>query len=157
MDDRGAELRLDVVADDRHTRLLEALRPAFVASDEHRNAVHERYARLERAFGVELRRLLRSHRKVVDLNVGADAVISATVYGTAGGCEVRNVGGSFFDFAADYLNGRERETLASPPDEWGGRAAVEWLNKLAAGERFAGTTTGLAETARTLDRLYGRS
>jgi hypothetical protein len=30
------------------------------------------------------------------------------------------------------------------------------VTKLAAGERFAGTTKGLLETARVLDRLYGR-
>jgi hypothetical protein len=31
------------------------------------------------------------------------------------------------------------------------------VRKLSAGERFAGSTTGLVETARTLDRLYGRA
>ena len=91
-----------------------------------------------------------------NLNAGADAVISVSAYGTAASCEMRNVGGSFFDFRADRLDGRERHRLASPPDDWGGRAAVEWLTKLAAGEGFDGTTTGLPETARTLDRLYGR-
>jgi hypothetical protein len=70
---------------------------------------------------------------------------------------MRNESGSFFDFSADLLKGREAERIASPPDDWGGRAAAEWVRKLAAGERFAGTTTGLLETARTLDRLYGRA
>jgi hypothetical protein len=31
------------------------------------------------------------------------------------------------------------------------------VHKLAAGERFSGTTEGLLETARVLDRLYGRA
>lgn len=91
-----------------------------------------------------------------NLNAGADAVIGATVYGTQAGAEMRNENGSFFDFSADLLKGRERQRMASPPEDWGGRAAVEWVHKLAAGERFAGTTTGLLETARVLDRLYGR-
>lgn len=91
-----------------------------------------------------------------NLNAGADAVIEANVYGTAGGAQMRNVAGSFFDFSAELLNGRERETIAAPPDEWGGRAAVDWSRKLAGGKRFKETTSGLLETATVLDRMYGR-
>jgi predicted dehydrogenase len=92
-----------------------------------------------------------------NLNAGADAVIGASVYGTAAGAEMRNENGSFFDFSADLLKGRERQRIASPPDDWGGRAAVDWLRRLAAAGRFSGTTEGLLETARVLDRLYGRA
>ena len=92
-----------------------------------------------------------------NLPAGQDADIRATIYGTEGGAEMRNVGGSFFDFVAERFTGRDRETLASPPDGWGGRDAAEWVEKLAARERFGGSTTGLLETARVLDRLYGRS
>jgi predicted dehydrogenase len=91
-----------------------------------------------------------------NLHAGSDAVIEASFYGTQGGARMRNEGGSFFDFCADLFKGRGSERIASPPDDWGGRAAVEWVRKLAAGERFAGTTTGLIETAQALDRLYGR-
>ena len=91
-----------------------------------------------------------------NLHVGRDAVIEASFYGTEGGAQIRNVGGSFFDFSAEVLCGRERQVVASPPDDWGGRAAVEWVRKLAAGERFEGSTQGLAETARVLDRMYRR-
>ena len=89
-----------------------------------------------------------------NLSAGQDAVIEASFYGTSGGAEMRNENGSFFDFSADLLKGRERQHLASPPDDWGGRAAAEWVHKLAAGERFGGSTTGLGETAKVLDRLY---
>jgi predicted dehydrogenase len=93
-----------------------------------------------------------------NLNAGRDAVIDATFYGTAGGAVMRNEGGSFFDFSAELFRGQDRELLASPPDERGGRAAAEWVRKLAAGERFAGSTTGLLDSARVLDALYaGRS
>lgn len=93
-----------------------------------------------------------------NLNAGADAVIAAEFYGTEAGAAMHNENGSFFDFSADLLNGCDRERLASPPDDdWGGRAAAEWVRKLASGERFAGSTDGLLETARVLDRLYGRT
>ncbi|MFL6785807.1 MAG: Gfo/Idh/MocA family protein [Sphingomicrobium sp.] len=91
-----------------------------------------------------------------NLSVGRDAVIEATCYGTGGGARMWNENGSFFDFSADLFKGRERLHIASPPDDWGGRAAAEWVRKLAAGERFASSTTGLLETACVLDRLYGR-
>ena len=89
-----------------------------------------------------------------NLSAGRDAVIDASFYGTAGGAAMRNEGGSFFDFTADLFRGQDSEPLASPPDDWGGRAAVDWLRRLAAGERFAGTTAGLLETAQVLDSLY---
>lgn len=91
-----------------------------------------------------------------NLNAGRDALIEARFYGTGGGAAMNNENGSFFDFSAELLRGQTRERLASPPDDWGGRAAVEWAHKLAAGERFAGSTKGLMETATVLDRLYGR-
>jgi len=89
-----------------------------------------------------------------NLNAGADAIIGASFCGTEGGAEMSNDHGSFFDFRADLLRGRDRERLTTPPDDWGGRAAVEWLGALAEGARFDRSTSGLLETARTLDRLY---
>jgi predicted dehydrogenase len=89
-----------------------------------------------------------------NLSAGRDAVIGATFYGTGGGAEMRNENGSFFDFSADLLKGRDRHTIASPPDDWGGRAAAEWVRSLAAGKGFSGSTEGLLSTAQTLDRLY---
>jgi predicted dehydrogenase len=91
-----------------------------------------------------------------NLNAGRDAVIGARIYGTAGGAEMRNEGGSFFDFSADLFKGCEAECIASPPDDWGGRAAAAWVRKLVAGERFAGSTKGLLQTATVLDRMYER-
>ena len=92
-----------------------------------------------------------------NLDAGRDAVIEATFYGTDGGAQMRNENGSFFDFSAELFKGRMSERIATPPDDWGGRAAVEWMRKLAAGERFGGSTPGLADSARVLDRMYGRS
>ena len=92
-----------------------------------------------------------------NLSAGQDAEIRATIFGTEGGAEMRNANGSFFDFASERFSGRDREELTTYPDDWGGRAAAEWVEKLASGERFEGTAAGLLETARTLDRLYGRA
>jgi hypothetical protein len=69
---------------------------------------------------------------------------------------MRNDNGSFFDFTAELFKGRQRQLLAGPPDDWPGRAAAEWVEKLARGERFSGTTEGLLESARVIDRIYGR-
>jgi predicted dehydrogenase len=92
-----------------------------------------------------------------NLDAGQDAIIEAAFHGTDGGARMRNEDGSFFDFSAELLKGRSAERIASPPDDWGGRAAVDWVRKLAAGERFAASTDGLLESARVLDRLYGRA
>jgi hypothetical protein len=68
-----------------------------------------------------------------------------------------NRDGSFFDFTAELMRGRGHQSLVEPPDDWAGRAAAEWVRKLVRGERFNGSTDGLLETARVLDRLYGRA
>ena len=60
------------------------------------------------------------------LQAGCDAMISAAFYGTEGGAALRNVDGSFYDFVAERYRGTARETLATPPDAWGGRAAADW-------------------------------
>lgn len=90
------------------------------------------------------------------LQAGCDAVIAADFYGTGGGAALRNVAGSFYDFAAERFRGTARETLASPPDAWGVRAAADWAARLAAGERFDPAAERLVDVARVLDRIYGR-
>jgi hypothetical protein len=83
-------------------------------------------------------------------------MISAAFHGTQGGAALRNVNGSFYDFVAERYRGTARETLASPPDEWGGRAAADWAVRLAAGEQFDPEVERLVDVARVLDRIYGR-
>ncbi len=90
------------------------------------------------------------------LHAGCGAVISAAFYGTEGGVALRNVDGSFYDFTADRFRGTARESLTVPPDEWGGRAAVDWASRLAAGARFDEAAAELVDVARVLDRIYGR-
>jgi predicted dehydrogenase len=91
-----------------------------------------------------------------NLHAGADAVIAARVYGELGGVEVANVGGSFFDFRCDRLQGTWRETLVEGADDWMGRAAVAWAERLAHGERFdAAAGDELIRVHEILDELYG--
>lgn len=90
------------------------------------------------------------------LQAGCDAMISAAFYGTEGGAALRNVDGSFYDFAAERYRGTARETLASPPDAWGGRAAAEWARRLAEGQRHDPAVERIVDVARVLDGIYGR-
>ncbi|MDQ3288010.1 MAG: Gfo/Idh/MocA family oxidoreductase [Pseudomonadota bacterium] len=91
-----------------------------------------------------------------NLPAGCDAVIEAAFYGTRGGVAIRNVGGSFHDFKVERFDGTRRELLASPPDPWGGRALVDWAQRLAAGERFDPASDRFVEVARVVDAIYGR-
>lgn len=90
------------------------------------------------------------------LHAGREAVIAAEFHGTDGGAAMRNVNGSFYDFAAERFSGTSAETLAEPPDSWGGRAAADWAQRLTAGGRFDPEAEKLVEVAQVLDRIYRR-
>ena len=91
-----------------------------------------------------------------NLPAGRDAIIGASFYGDGQGAGFRNENGSFFDFTAERWRGTATETLATPPDEWGGRAAADWARRLAAGERFSAEAERFVDVAEVLDRIYGR-
>jgi hypothetical protein len=91
-----------------------------------------------------------------NLHAGRDAVIEASFYGEAGGVSVVNVGGSFYDFRCERFEGTRREALVEPPDDWGGRAAVAWAERLAAGGGFDPAAEALVALHRAIDRIYGR-
>jgi predicted dehydrogenase len=91
-----------------------------------------------------------------NLHAGQDAVIEASFYGTRGGVSVTNVGGSFYDFRCERFAGTARETLFEGPDEWGGRAAVAWAERLGRGEGFDPEAERLVELHEAIDGIYGR-
>jgi len=91
-----------------------------------------------------------------NLPAGRDAIIGASFYGEGQGAGFRNENGSFFDFTAERWRGTATETLASPPDDWGGRAAADWARRLAVGERFSTEAERFVDVAEVLDRIYGR-
>ncbi len=92
-----------------------------------------------------------------NLPAGQDVVIQTTFYGTRGGACFRNVNGSFYDFIAERFLGTQRQILAAPPDDWGGRAAVRWLEQLTADPGFSPETEQYLQTARVLDQIYRRN
>lgn len=87
-------------------------------------------------------------------SVGRDAIIEASVLGTAGGASMKNVGGSFYDFVAERYTGTRTEQLAGPPDRWGDGAVLAWTARLAAGGRFDPEAEQLVAVARALDLIY---
>lgn len=88
------------------------------------------------------------------LPAGQECVLEAAFYGTGGGAALRNVGGSFYDFTVERFRGTARERLASPPDAWGGRAAVAWAEALAGGARYDPAVEHVVAVQETLDRIY---
>ena len=91
-----------------------------------------------------------------NLPAGQDAIISATFYGSDGGVSLRNVGGSFYDFVAERYDGTNRSVLAEPPDEWGGRAACRWVQRLTRTATFDADADRITDVARVIDRIYAR-
>lgn len=87
-------------------------------------------------------------------HAGAEAVISVALNGSRGGLRMRNVAGSFYDFETHRHDGTATRRIAAPPDAWGGRAACDWLARLAAGQRFDPDCTDQVATARVIDRIY---
>ncbi|MGF7147283.1 putative dehydrogenase [Sphingomonas zeicaulis] len=88
------------------------------------------------------------------LPAGCDAVIAADFYGPHGALRMRNIGGSFYDFTAEHCQGTARTALTSPPDEWGGRAAMAWARRLTRDRSFDPSAMRLLDVAAVLDRIY---
>jgi predicted dehydrogenase len=88
------------------------------------------------------------------LHAGRDAVIEASFYGTKGGAALRNVNGSFYDFVAERFDGTARQLLAEPPDEWFGRAAIEWTRRVALDQTFDPEIGRMIEVTSALDSIY---
>lgn len=91
------------------------------------------------------------------LHAGRPAVIEAAFYGTQGGAALRNFGGSFTEFETRQFRSTTEEVIAGPPEDWGGRAAVAWVRKLAASPRFDAEIEQQIHVAQTLDAIYGRT
>lgn len=89
-----------------------------------------------------------------NLPVGQDAEIGMRIYGTGGGIGLRNVDGSFFDFVLERFDGRQRTTLASPPDAWGGRAIVDWASNVRRSPAYDDGVQTVVDVARIMDAIY---
>ena len=89
-----------------------------------------------------------------NLPAGTDAIIEARFYGEKGGVSFRNIEGSFYDFTAEKHNGTSTQTLAAPPDDWEGRAAVDWAERLAGDNKFDTSAYTYTQVAHALDTIY---
>ena len=88
------------------------------------------------------------------VSVGQDCIIAAEFFGSRGGAAFHNVNGSFYDFVAERFEGTKRVRLVSPPDNWPGRAALEWVKRLRANELFDVSNDELIRVAEVLDAIY---
>jgi predicted dehydrogenase len=90
------------------------------------------------------------------LPMGQDAFIRMAVYGSDGSAEFRNIDGSFYDFRADLFRGRARRELCGPPDDWGGRAIIDWVRRLSIDNAFDPAALGVLRVSEVVDAIYGR-
>jgi predicted dehydrogenase len=91
------------------------------------------------------------------LHAGQDCLIQASFYGTAGGAEMRNIKGSFYDFSAQRFSGTSRQSLSDPPDNWGGRAATAWAQQLLKNGSFDSEAERHVEVAAVIDSIYANT
>jgi predicted dehydrogenase len=88
-------------------------------------------------------------------HAGRDCVIRAAVFGTAGGAEFRNVGGSFYDFELERFTGRTGEVIVRESRDWLGRATLDWARRLAACNRFDPEIERSVRVSEVVDEVYG--
>lgn len=91
------------------------------------------------------------------LPAGREAVIHGSFYGTAGGASFYNVNGSFYEFAAEHYEGTSSTSLSAGPEDWGGRALAEWVNRLSLSDKFDPSIETLTDVAEALDSIYAGS
>ena len=89
-----------------------------------------------------------------NLSAGRDAEIRAVFYGRDGAAAFRNVNGSFYDFVAEHYAKTQSTQLTQPGDAWGGRAIVDWAQKLAQSNAFDPEIEHVVEVAEVLDSIY---
>ncbi len=91
-----------------------------------------------------------------NLAAGSDAVIEASFFGTSGGVALKNVNGSFYDFVGLHYRGTKTEVLVSPPDDWGGKALIDWVQKLSVSADYNNEAAQYLKSAEVIDKIYGR-
>ncbi|SDH16051.1 Gfo/Idh/MocA family protein [Pelagibacterium luteolum] len=89
-----------------------------------------------------------------NLHAGREAEIAARFYGTEGGLAFENVGGSFYDFSATRFSGTTTSALVAPPDDWGGRAVLQWGRELCSSLSYNSEASQCVHVAKVLDAIY---
>lgn len=91
------------------------------------------------------------------LQAGCDAIIGLTFYGTEGALSIKNSGGSFYNFFAQRYRKTTTELLYDLPDDWGGRAIVNWAQKLSEDSSFDHSVMQMKMVANVMDLIYAHS
>lgn len=89
-------------------------------------------------------------------HAGRDCVLRAALFGTGGGAEFRNVGGSFYDFELERFHGRSGEVVTRESRDWLGRAILDWARRLASSQRFDPEIERSVRVSEVVDGIYGR-
>lgn len=89
------------------------------------------------------------------LSLGEDARIEVRFHGSKGGVCLCNVNGSFHDFRTELFRGTRREILSEPPEDWGGRAAIDWARRLSHSRSYDPEIESVLNTTAVLDTIYG--
>jgi predicted dehydrogenase len=92
-----------------------------------------------------------------ELHAGQECVFEASFYGSGGSVSIRNVGGSFQDFVGEVRRGTSSRVVSAPPDDWGGRAALRWAERLSRGDEYDAEVEELVAVAAAIDEIYERS
>jgi predicted dehydrogenase len=91
-----------------------------------------------------------------NLSAGQDAEIRASFFGTGASALFYNINGSFYDFEAALCKGTSRKIISSPPDNWAGRALIDWTRTLQTSNLFNNSSFQYYKTAEVIDRIYKR-
>jgi len=94
-----------------------------------------------------------------NMHIGRDAEIEVAFYGTRGGAKLRNVDGSFYDFAGERFSGTKTDAVSGPGDsawQWGGSATIEWIRRLGVDRQFDPEAERFVAVAEVIDGVYAR-
>jgi predicted dehydrogenase len=89
--------------------------------------------------------------------VGQDCVIRSAAFGTSGGADFRNVGGSFYDFELARFAGRSTSIETRESRDWMGRAIRHWADRLAEDRGFDGEVERSVRVSEAVDAIYRSS
>lgn len=90
------------------------------------------------------------------LSAGCDAVIAAVFHGTRGTLRLRNLNGSFYDFATEDLAGTQQTLLGRCSGEWGAVGICDWVTRLACDPHFDPEAHRFEDVHSVVDAIYGR-
>lgn len=90
-------------------------------------------------------------------HAGRDCDFRLTLHGAAGGAELRNRDGGFYNFELALRRGRSEETVATDARSWMDHGILSWIERVRAGDGFDAELETSVLIARTVDAINGQS